>query len=207
MNKVCLGEQTVFGYDVSHHQDLHVHQRMKMAGAKFCLIKADEGTRFHDPMFKKHWQAAKEAGMLTGAYNFFHPKQDPITQAKDLMNIVGVLGDGDFGAICDDETMDGIAPGYKNHADEAHAFMSRCQDVLKKQSICYGSPFFLRDTVKVDTRFSQFLLWLANYGVKCPNIPFPWPKCDFWQYTDAGGLDLNLYNGNLASLNALTGVK
>lgn len=48
----------------------------------------------------------------------------------------------------------------------------------------------------------DFPLWLAEYDVSEPNVPGPWDKWTFWQYTESGKcagisgqVDLSQFNG------------
>ena len=62
--------------------------------------------------------------------------------------------------------------------------------------------------------FQQYPLWIANYSMPKPLIPFPWEdeKWLLWQFTATGdgaaygveskGIDLNYYNGSLEKFHA-----
>lgn len=189
------------GYDVSHWQDTRIHEKMRVAGKKFCVIKADEGRR-PDDRFRAHYNEAKNQGMITGFYNFFHPSQDAHKQAQHILGLIGPLHN-DLGAVCDLESADGMS-----HAIVGGAAFQFLTDVKKAmgQAMLYGSPYFLRDTAIIDSRFVQFLLWIAQYGPGPsvgPLIPDVYSNWDFWQYSETGGIDLNLYNGSLDALHGL----
>src|SRR5207253_3176993 len=63
------------------------------------------------------------------------------------------------------------------------------------------------------TGFSSYTLWVANWGVSCPNVPSPWTGWAFWQHADNGtvsgvpasAVDMNYFNGTLAELLAFGG--
>lgn len=203
MKNVCATGAIQNGYDVSHYQSTHVHAMMKTRGDVFCLIKADEGARIVDTLFKAHWAAAKAAGMITGAYNFFHPSQDPIAQARHMESIIGKLGPGDLGPVIDWETTDGV-PSITDR-EEGLAFLTDVEKATGKTPIIYGAPYFL-NALNLDNRFSRFTLWIAHYGAKCPLIPLPWQNWGMWQYTDSGGIDLDFFNGSLDQLRSQAGV-
>ncbi len=200
MHNVPLNGPSVGGYDVSHYQpNMSIHSHMAAAGKKFCLIKADEGATVVDHLFKAHYQAAKSYGMKVGFYNFFHPSQNAHKQAQHILGLIGGLN-SDMGAICDLEKSDGLWSTVVSGA--AFQFLKDVKAVMGK-AILYGSPYFLRDTVKIDDRFLEFPLWVAQYGpstAKGPMVPPPYTDWDIWQYTDKGGADLNLFNGDMAAL-------
>lgn len=198
-----MGSETVRGYDVSHWEpDLSVHAHQKALGAKFCMIKSSEGANVIDHLFKAHWAEAKKQGMMTGAYNFFHPSQDPQAQAHNFENMVGQLSSGDFGPIIDWEQNDG-QPAVKD-AEAGLAFLLAVEKFTGRLPIIYGGPYFLQ-ALGLDSRFTRFTNWIAHYTTKCPLCPPPWTAINFWQYSGSP-LDLNLFNGNLAALQKLAGL-
>lgn len=202
MKNVCAVGPTVGGFDVSHYQtDLSLHAKMKAHGSHFCIVKASEGAHNVDGLFHKHWQAAKAQGMITGAYSFFHPSQDPIAQAKLLESIIGKLGPGDLGPVIDWETTDGTASVKDREA--GYAFLHEVEKATGKTPIVYGAPYFLNALALDAQRFQRFPLWVAHYGAKCPLVPSPWTNWTMWQYSGSGQVDLNLFNGSLDQLKAL----
>src|SRR4051812_48478527 len=81
----------VDGIDVSHHNGV-INWADKFAkGDKFMFAKATEGHGYIDSQFNRNWANAKAAGLLTGAYCFFHPNQDPIEQADFFLKVTGSL--------------------------------------------------------------------------------------------------------------------
>ena len=70
----------VEGLDVSAYQKKIDWK--KVAGSKdFVFIKATEGSGLVDKAFASNWEGARAAGLLRGAYHFFHPGIDAIEQA------------------------------------------------------------------------------------------------------------------------------
>lgn len=203
MNHVPIGAVVTPGYDVSHYQATSIHEKMKAAGKKFCIIKSDEGGRIVDHLWEAHFHAAKSCGMLVGFYNYYHPKQDPHAQAAHMMALIGTTH-ADLPPMCDFETTDGL-----NAHDSANSAFLFCQDLknaTKQEPILYGGPYFLRDNAQVDARFAEFRLMIAHYGPKPstgPLVPAPWKNWTFWQYTEVGGIDLDLFQGSVEQLRAL----
>lgn len=62
---------TVFGLDISHHQDLGLDlARCKREGINFVFIKATEGNTFVDSEFAANLAEARRAGLLVAAYHY-----------------------------------------------------------------------------------------------------------------------------------------
>lgn len=62
---------TVFGLDISHHQDLGLDlARCKREGISFVFLKATEGNTFLDSEFAANLAEARRAGLLVAAYHY-----------------------------------------------------------------------------------------------------------------------------------------
>ena len=86
------------GIDVSHYQGFVNWKQVKAAGYAFGIAKATGGTRFVDSQFHNNWQGMREAGLVRGAYHFFHADENPIDQARTpdrpLLEVLATLRDG-----------------------------------------------------------------------------------------------------------------
>src|SRR5262245_24710768 len=71
--KVCPGQSTLSGIDVSHWQGAIDWAQVKASGRAFAIAKATEGTTFVDPSFAANWAGMKQQGVVRSAYHFFHP--------------------------------------------------------------------------------------------------------------------------------------
>ena len=70
------------GIDVSKWQGEIDWRKVTDAEVRFAYIKATEGTGYTDPCFTANWQSAQSAGLLRGAYHYFHPRLDARTRAQ-----------------------------------------------------------------------------------------------------------------------------
>jgi lysozyme len=211
MQRVPLGAVTVPGYDVSHYQSTNIHATMKSAGKKFAIIKAIQGEAINDALYYAHWKAALAAGMIVGAYNFFDPAQSIDIQAKHFLSVVGKLGPGTLGPICDFEQLDGTSA--LKSGQEVHDYMVELTGLVGRPNDggIYGSPSFLQASGLPADCAQKFWLWIAEYQANMaegPQIPPPYKVATMWQFTDGGSsnLDLNLFNGSLAQLQKLAGL-
>lgn len=195
MRTVCSTGETVKGFDVSHYQPNVDFSGLKAQGNEFCFIKACEGYST-DPKFHSHWANAKAAGLLRGAYCFFHPNTPPDAQANHLAGLVGKLGAGDLPCVMDWETTQGV-PAASDRA-AGLLFLRLVEAATGKAPIIYGSPYFLQ-ALGLDVQFASFPLWIAEYGITCPKVPAPYGTWTFWQNRGTG-MDTNLFNGPLVNL-------
>jgi lysozyme len=206
LTTVC-GQTTVKGIDVYHGDNggnAIDWNAVKQAGISFAFAKATESTDFTDSMFQANWSGMKAAGIVRGAYHFFHADVDPVAQAQFFLSTVGPLSPGDL-LVLDLETTN----GQTDSVVEAHA--ATFLDTVKASSgvtpFLYTSPLFLSSYAQL----GAYPLWIAHYGVSCPMVPAPWTTYVFWQSSGgtvgpiSGTVDLDSFNGTPAQLEALGG--
>jgi hypothetical protein len=80
---------TVFGIDVSHHQDLSLDlARCRAEGIDFIFIKATEGSTFVDAEFTVNLAEARAAGMLVAAYHYVRSNASAQAQVEHVRRVV-----------------------------------------------------------------------------------------------------------------------
>lgn len=191
----------ISGVDVSHHNGAFDWEKCKAQGNQFAFIKATEGVTYVDPQFQRNWNYAEKAGLLVGAYHFFRSNQDAMAQATHFLKTVGSLA-GRLPAVLDWETEDGMTE--QQQMTKALLWLKVVEDNTGKRPIIYSGSSFLREH-GLPVEFTKYALWVAHYGVSRPKIPPPWPDYTFWQYTDAGGLDKNVFKGSPDDLRGMAG--
>ncbi len=201
-----------FGIDVSRWQEKMDWQKMKAHGFEFVFVRATQGISFKDPLFATHWAGAKAAGLLRGAYHFFEPHQDGVTQAHWFLK---TLGDdfGELPPVFDLETNQfplRPKPGDKvtvvdnaNLVKRSAEWIKTVETRVNRHPIMYTRARFWNDFMR--DRQGQYpawanamKLWTAHYifNDKEPTLdevekflpfvrlPTSWPTWTFWQFTD-----------------------
>ncbi len=188
------------GLDISHYQGAMDFSKIKAEGNDFCFFKATEGKTYVDSQFARNWSEGRKAGLIVGAYHFFRPVSDALVQAEHFLNVVGPRRDGDLPLVLDWEpTQDGVRNSVQ--ATRALEFLKFIETARQEVPILYGSPNFLESFGDLKA-FSKYPLWIAHYGVRHPRIPAAWANYSFWQMSDSGGIDRNVFNGSLIKLKA-----
>lgn len=192
---------TVRGLDVSSYQSVIDWSQVKASGIDFAYIKATEGTGLVDPRFHENWAAAKAAGLLRGAYHFFHPSADPVAQAELFKSTVGGFLPGDLPPMLDWEQHEGTP---EMEVQNGLVFIQ----ALGISPLLYSYESYFPELGSPQV-LAQYPLWLANLNPN-PRVPAPWTKYTFLQYSDTGSVpgipdavDLDLFNGSLAELQDL----
>lgn len=97
----------VEGIDVSWYQKKIDWQEVATSKV-FAFIKATEGVTLEDKAFASNWTGARTAGVLRGAYHFFHPSADPIKQAEFFLSTVVTC---ELPPVLDVEASDNVPQG------------------------------------------------------------------------------------------------
>jgi lysozyme len=200
------------GIDVSHFQRTVDWTAVAASDVKFCFIKATEGTAGIDPRFTENWKGAADAGLVRGAYHFFHPTLPAAPQAERFIRIIGALAPGDLPPALDLEVPDawsGIAPA--DRAPLAPQWLDIVESRLGATPIVYLSPAFAIEILANAPAFARFPVWIAHHtSAAAPMITKPWNSWTFWQYAGDGKtpgvmlpVDLDRFNGSLDDLKAL----
>lgn len=205
MKTICCGPVTTKGIDMYQGDLIANVTLLKPGGIQFAFLKVFEYVE--DTRFASRWASMQKNGILRGAYDFFHPEEDPVEQAVQTVQMVGTLGALDM-IWLDWESTGGVAGPQL--AANAKAWLNTVWKATGKKPGIYGSPYNLESWTGGDPFFGQFINWIAHYGVKCPLVPSSWNSLNFWQTTGgasvagmAGPCDTDVFNGTLDELTAL----
>jgi len=207
-------QNKILGLDCSHWAGGVVDfQKAKSNGIEFVFIKAKDGL-VTSKWFVENWQAAKEAGLLRGAYQWLYPsnKISVKLQAQSLHNLM-VNDPGELPDVIDFEWTYWNGVPANPGASDLYGYLEHKKTLSTHQTTIYTAPGYWNEYGNLDGYWTQYPLWIANYRVSSPTIPLPWSKCEFWQWTDRGfgedygfdpyqqkAVDLNYFNGTKEEL-------
>jgi lysozyme len=209
----CPSATTVKGVDVSHYDGAIDWPTVHAAAISFAFVKATESTDYTDPQFAGNWAAMKSAGVVRGAYHFFHPDVDPSAQMTFFLHTIesaGGLVAGDLPPAIDFEVTNGVADA--TIAANLKTAILALQTATGMTPIVYTSPSFANGILPAGFG-STSTLWVANWQVSCPSLPAAWTGWKFWQSSDSGkvpgissaAVDLDEFDGTLDELQMLGG--
>jgi GH25 family lysozyme M1 (1,4-beta-N-acetylmuramidase) len=203
MKQLCAPGPTIKFIDIYHGDYIEDTNEVIAAGFIACYLKAWENSE--DSSFASRWTAIK-GKMYRGAYDFFHPEHDAIKQAKAFCALLGDLDDQDLPPMLDWETSGGTSS--QGDREAGYAWLQTVEKLTGRIPIIYGSPAFLQ-ALRLDVRFKRYGLYVANYGVKCPQVPPPWDMWTAWQYGETGKVpgmrgncDVDVFSGDVPALEA-----
>ncbi|MBK7861316.1 MAG: hypothetical protein IPJ65_22430 [Archangiaceae bacterium] len=209
--RICPAGSTVEGIDVSKWQGSINWSAVKNSGRKFAIARISHGLSYKDEYFAQNWSGMKSVGLIRGGYQFFAPGEDAVAQANYVVQKLGRLGPGDLPAMLDVEVTDGQTPA--TITAKIHRWVDIVTAGTGKAPIIYTGAYFWDDHVK-SADFKSTPLVIAWYGTMCPGVPNAWASTGwrFHQYSStgsvpgiSGNVDLDVFNGTLAQLNAFAG--
>lgn len=206
--EVCAGPTTTYGIDVSRFQGDIDWDKVAASGVKFAFIQISRSLTDVDMKFDYNWQRAKDVGILRGAYQRFQPNEDALAQAELFLSKLGPYQAGDLPPVLDVEDEDGMTPAQIEAG--VRTWIDHVETELGVRPIIYTGYYFWRDEV-ASADFSEYPLWIANYGSDCPLVPEKWTTWTIHQYSStatipgitANTVDVNKFNGTYAELQAL----
>lgn len=99
---------TIFGVDVSEHQDGMSLAQAKREGIGFAFIRTTDGT-YRDRCYRSHLEDAESSGMVTAAYHFCRRPDEGTSVAAQVDASVAVMGDAVRPVWLDVETPGGFS--------------------------------------------------------------------------------------------------
>lgn len=193
----------VHGVDVSRWQGDIDWVKLRNQGANFAYIKATDGGDHLDPMFRKNWRGAAEAGLRHGAYHFFYWCR-PASQQADwfIRNVPKVPGalppviDVEWNHLSNCKKR----PSRATVLEKMQVFMDRLEAHYGQRPVIYTAPDFYRDNLR--GAFQDYPFWLRAVA-QHPSKVYPGRKWLFWQYSGSGlshgvsgRIDLNVFHGD-----------
>lgn len=201
--------------DLSHHNTVESFQEAKLNGIVGIIHKATQGRTVVDAKYHSRRARALANGLLWGAYHF-GVKGNVREQVEHFLNTVNPIETDllvlDFEPNHESDTMT---------LAEAEDFVTLVNREIGRFPGLYSGQSFLRQRLKnnEDTVLKNCFLWIARYSSELPIVPPAWETFTFWQYTDGnagaqphqvpgiGRCDRNKFNGDLAALKRLWGIR
>jgi lysozyme len=189
-----------------------------LAGAdvQFAFIRAAYGNRL-DARLSENYAGAKAAGLVVGLYHFYRQPLPADAQRQTMLAAIDqvALGTGDLPPVLDVEDNPGFDGQWNSANNAAYAadlgdWVAAIEEKVGQAPIAYTRAGFWAQ-IGNPAGFTACPLWVASYGVASPHMPKGWSDYAFWQSSDSatiaglpGAWDLNIFNGSLDDLRAMT---
>ena len=183
-----------YGIDVSSWQGSIDFGKVRLAGWRFVIAKATEGSTWTDSRYAANKAGAMNAGLNFTGYHFARPSSaagDAVNEADHFISVLG-LSRGMLVPSLDLEVSGGL--GTTALQSWARAFLSRVYTRLGVRAMIYTNPTFWRTSMGNTTWFAANgyrVLWVAQYGTTALSVPgsnwggYGWA---LWQYSSCGSV-------------------
>ena len=114
--------------------------------------------------------------MERGAYHFYVTEDDPVEQAKFFASRLRA-DPGTLPPAVDVELLGANTTG--DLSAKLLTFLRTLEEELGVKPAIYTNSGFWDKYFRPE--FSAYPLWMSEYGVKLPKVPFGWKKWLFWQ--------------------------
>ena len=199
---------SIHGIDVSKYQSYiywNSVNKMQVDGIhfQFAFIKATEGLKDIDGMFKRNWKLLKQHKLTHGAYHYFIATSNGKLQAYNFIENVK-LEKGNLPPVVDVEQSFGL--NKTSFKKELMNCLVTLEQHYKVKPIIYSYVEFYNEYL--GDEFKKYPLWVAHYTENNkPKITRDWI---FWQYSDKGKVegitekvDFNVFNGDSIAFNKI----
>lgn len=177
--------------DLSHWNTVDDFDAIASAGIVGVIHKATEGADVVDPTYAQRRAAARESGLMWGAYHFLRPG-DMQAQAQFFVST----------AQPDDGTL--LAADHEDAGvslDDLKTFLHCVQFLTSRSPVLYSGNVLKEQLGSAhDLELSQYRLWIAQYA-PAPTWPTAvWPTWWLWQFSGSwlvpgisGNVDASAY--------------
>jgi len=153
---------------------------------------------WQDTLFDWYYEEATKRGKPVGAYHYIIGNYSPLEQAYAFQK-----------SIADKNLKLGIHPDVEDTRvgtaltrKVVDSYIENISMIIAPAKSIYTGKYAWK-TIMGDVSYADYDLWVANYGVSTPALPYGWTDWKLWQYTSSGylngfkdRLDLNYFAGS-----------
>jgi lysozyme len=195
----------IHGIDVSKYQGEIDWPAARGSGVTFAWIKATEGGDYEDAYFDRNWQAAKDAGVIRGAYHFAYWCRPAEEQVRWFEQHVPV-DDSALPPVLDVEWVptSRTCPqkvSRERALQQMRIILTEMERYYHKRPVIYSTVDFYHDVLD-GGELSEYPIWLRSVKYY-PTVKYGDRRWHFWQYTATGRIpgirgevDRNAFFGN-----------
>lgn len=192
---------SVWGIDISHHQQNINWNKLEANKPKFIFLKATEGSTYRDVKYKEYKKKANNLSIITGAYHFFSYQSSGVAQANNFIKYAN-LQEGDLPPVLDVEYRKNM-PQKKEIQKELVSFIKIIEDKIGVKPIIYCEYSYFNKYLKPKLK-GDYPLWISDFGGEPRNNYTFWQKTNKFKHKAfKGTVDYNVFNGSINDLKQL----
>ena len=159
------------GLDASHWNGKPDWFKAKQLGIEWAYVKVGEmnpstGKGFTDDQYARNIAKLKEAGVISGAYYFFHPSVGASVQARQCLKLMELYGQPELPLVVDLETSDNQKP--QDVASVLKVFMERIEEDTGRRPLIYTTSSFWGGRVGAPDWGKDYYFIIAQYPYSEP---------------------------------------
>ena len=173
------------GIDVSRYQgtiDWDTFFQHMDTTIEFVYCKATEGTDHVDIQWDRNRRELQERSKPFGAYHFFLPEKDPVSQAEHFVSQCQ-QGLGNLPPVLDAEV---VGTSGESLILNMKTWLQTVERKTGKRPLIYTSYAIYKNLFSGN--FEGYRYWVANYNVLDKEHRFSNSEIVIWQYSDKGKL-------------------
>lgn len=172
------------GIDVSNWEGKIDFRKVRKAGIRIVYIKATQGQDIVDEEFERNYREARREGLRVGFYHYLTARTEGEARQQAEF-FYSKIGDKEQQAK---PAMDFEVFGALTHPEIHNISLQFLRELEARSG---ERPVIYADAVNAsgvfdDSRFCEYPLWIAEYGVSHPEMENRWRRWSGWQYTDRG---------------------
>ena len=165
--------------DLYHGDEVASFAEAAQAGIRGIIHKASQGADVTDPRYAERRVAAREAGLLWGAYHF-GTNADVEAQLGNFLRAAQPDAQTLLALDCEPNGIDTMT------LDQARQVLVGIAGRLGRKPVLYSGSLIKEQLGDVDDAFfGSHRLWLAEYG-PVPRTQRSWQRPWLWQYSGDG---------------------
>lgn len=219
-----LAQQEGTGLDVSEFNGNVEWTKVKEANYKFAFVRCADGNVKDANYGKLRVESVRGAGMTCGVYYFGHvasPLNDQRNGREEAGMAIYFAREGTWGHTGDlplvydfeEKSMNEQTP--QKCATHIYQFVIAYKFIENTYPIIYTNPNTWNQinssfTAEQASVVAKCPLWIANWNVTSPQVPYPWTEWTFWQWTNEGAVpgitgkvDLDRFSGTTTQFEEL----
>lgn len=202
-HKTCTINGMIIGIDISEKNSVTAWADIAKNQVRFAYLKCTDGITSTVAAYASDKKAAKQSGILIGAYHWLNPKQDAAAQADFFLKNASITSDDLPPVVC----LELYTTTKAVLEPKLRTFLETVETRTAKRPIIYTSATYWKRYLAGIEWPCEYPLWVDEPGVIWPAQLFPWAGWVIWQFSYqvkipgvSGTPGLNWFNGSQEDL-------
>lgn len=196
----------IIGIDLSEKNTVTSWTDIAKNQVRFAYLKCTDGVSGSVATYRTYKQAAKQSGLLVGAYHWLNPTQDVSVQVDHFLQSAAVEEDDLPPVVC----LELYSTTSSVLEAKLRTFVESVETRTGKRPLIYTSSTYWKKYMATLEWPCEYPLWIDEPSMDWPAQLYPWAGWVLWQFSYQskipgvnGTIGMNWFNGNLSELKYL----